>query len=160
MRMQSAHPSSTAPLPAQVVAAYAAKGVKELYRWQSAAVQQGAAGGNLVYCAPTSGGKSIVAEVLMLRRLWAVERGRRSGLLRPPPPPAPGRPPAPPRALVVLPYLSVVAEKAADIGALVAGLRWRVQGYLGERDDEGTPLAGRVRGLSLFLRAHGARVCF
>ena len=53
---------------------YAEKGVKEMYPWQSAALECGVDGSNLVYCAPTSGGKSLVAEVLMLRRLLATRR--------------------------------------------------------------------------------------
>lgn len=76
----------------------------------------------------------------MLRRLWAAEQAA-----------APARAaapkyaqPPPPRALLVLPYLSIVSEKAADVGALLQALRWRVQGYQGERDKEGTPLAGKV----------------
>ncbi len=54
--------------------AYAEKGVRELYPWQAAALECGADGANLVYCAPTSGGKSLVAEVLMLRALLASHR--------------------------------------------------------------------------------------
>lgn len=58
-------------------------------------------GGNLVYCAPTSGGKSLVAEVLMLRRL------HRSG-----------RP-----FLMVLPYVSLCDEKRAHLERLLAPLQ-------------------------------------
>ncbi len=76
----------------------------------------------------------------MLRRLWADEQRAKSA----PPRRARGAPP-PPRGLLVLPYLSIVSEKTADVSALVAGLRWKVQGYMGERDKEGTPLAGKVR---------------
>ncbi len=54
--------------------AYAEKGVKEMYPWQAAALECGVDGSNLVYCAPTSGGKSLVAEVLMLRRLLATRK--------------------------------------------------------------------------------------
>ena len=45
--------------------------MRKLYPWQAAALECGADGSNLVYCAPTSGGKSLVAEVLLLRALWA-----------------------------------------------------------------------------------------
>jgi replicative superfamily II helicase len=54
--------------------AYAAKGVRDMYPWQAAAIGCGEDGSNLVYCAPTSGGKSLVAEVLMLRKLLATRR--------------------------------------------------------------------------------------
>ena len=40
-----------------------------MYPWQAAALECGRNGSNLVYCAPTSGGKSLVAEILMIRRL-------------------------------------------------------------------------------------------
>ncbi len=42
-----------------------------MYPWQAAALEGGEGGGNLVYCAPTSAGKLLVAEVLLLRRLLA-----------------------------------------------------------------------------------------
>lgn len=83
----------------------------KLYPWQAAAVDEGKRGANLVYCAPTSGGKSLVADVLMVRRLLARrpppemlrrQRRRRRNLTRP-------------RALVVLPYISIVAEKVAHL---------------------------------------------
>ena len=48
--------------------AYQERGVRDMYPWQAAALECGEGGGNLVYCAPTSGGKSLVAEVLLLRR--------------------------------------------------------------------------------------------
>lgn len=51
--------------------AYAEAGVKQMYPWQAAALQCGYTGSNLVYVAPTSGGKSLVSEVLLIRRLIA-----------------------------------------------------------------------------------------
>lgn len=47
-----------------------------------------------MYCAPTSGGKSLVAEVLMLRRVLTT-----------------GRP-----AMVVLPFVSICSEKSEHLG--------------------------------------------
>lgn len=58
---------------------------------RSAVLSQGR---NLVYCAPTSGGKSLVAEVLMLRRVLTT-----------------GRP-----AMVVLPFVSICSEKSEHLG--------------------------------------------
>ncbi len=44
-------------LPAPVVQAYLGMGVKQLYPWQAAALEEVAeTGSNLVFCAPTSGG--------------------------------------------------------------------------------------------------------
>ena len=57
-------------------------------------------GGNLVYCAPTSGGKSAVAEILMLRRL--ITTGR--------------------TAMLVMPYVTLCGEKAAHLEKLLAPL--------------------------------------
>ncbi len=60
--------------------AYAAKGVHTMYPWQAAALDCAKSGNNLVYCAPTSGGKSLVAEILLIRRLSNTKRpGRPHG---------------------------------------------------------------------------------
>jgi DNA polymerase theta len=58
-------------------------------------------GKNLVYCAPTSGGKSLVAEVLMLRRIMTANRP----------------------AMLVLPFVSICSEKSEHLR-----WGWRVGG--------------------------------
>ena len=59
-------------------------------------------GKNLVYAAPTSGGKSLVAEILMLRRLCAT-----------------GKP-----AMLVLPLRALCDEKANHLVKLLDGSDW------------------------------------
>ena len=121
-------------LPDAVVDRFVSSGVRtgEVYPWQRAAIDEGADGSSLVYCAPTSGGKSLVASVLLARKLLARAASGRPG-----------------RALVILPFHSLVNEKVDDLGHLLApmykkrGARDRatpdpVRGFAGA---EGTPLA-------------------
>jgi DNA polymerase theta len=122
-------------LPPAVVDRFVAGGVRSgaVYPWQRAAIDEGSDGSNLVYCAPTSGGKSLVANVLLARAL--ARRAARG---------------APGRALVVLPFQSLVNEKVRDLKQLLAPMYRKrdggkkrgpeaVRGYAGEC--EGTPLA-------------------
>jgi len=65
-------------LPEVLVNHYKAmKGVERLFEWQVEALCKISVlnGGNLIYSAPTSGGKTLVAEILMLRRLARVPKG-------------------------------------------------------------------------------------
>ncbi|DBA82486.1 TPA: hypothetical protein ACH3X2_000714 [Trebouxia sp. C0005] len=134
-------------LPQKVVQAYAAKGVHEMYPWQAAALECGKSGNNLVYCAPTSGGKSLVAEILLIRRLNNTKR--------------PGRPLGGfhmySKALVVLPYVSVVAEKTEHLTTILAAMRCKVKGYYGSGEG-GTPLApgGESVAVCTIEKANGA----
>lgn len=77
-----------------------------LYEWQAEALTQPGVleGRNLVYCAPTSGGKSLVAEILALRRLYATGKA----------------------ALLVLPFVSLCAEKAAHWEKILEPLGYKV----------------------------------
>ena len=135
--------------------AFAAKGVRQIYPWQAAALECGEDGSNLVYCAPTSGGKSLVADVLMIKRLIDTSRFlgprhkpvSRSGLgcwtnwsrsatfeigavtlaLR--------SLQAYGRALVVLPYISIVAEKTEHLSCVLAPLGCAgVKGFYGNEE--------------------------
>ena len=85
-------------------------GIKQLFEWQadclsaSPDVLQGKA--NLVYFAPTSGGKSIVSELLMLRAVLGFRK----------------------RAIYVLPYVSIVSEKTQYLGRLTENLNFKIIG--------------------------------
>jgi replicative superfamily II helicase len=82
--------------------------ITECYPWQAAALREAVpAGSNFVYTAPTSGGKSLVADILMLRRLqdrisdWKKPRAK---------------------ALVLVPYLSIgmmpTLKRDSDVHAM------------------------------------------
>lgn len=80
-------------LPEQLVDNFASLGISSIYPWQSEClVQSGALAGekNLVYTAPTGGGKSLVADFLMLKKILE----------------NPGK-----KALLVLPFVALVQEK-------------------------------------------------
>ncbi|XP_063238031.1 helicase POLQ-like isoform X2 [Bacillus rossius redtenbacheri] len=89
------------------------KGISELYPWQEeclglAAVRERR---NLVVCLPTSGGKTLVAEVLVLRELLCHRRN----------------------ALLVLPYVAIVQEKVRSLSSLAVPLGFLVEEYAAGR---------------------------
>ena len=91
-------------LPRGLINNFAALGVKSIYPWQAEClIRSGALKGkrNLVYTAPTGGGKSLVADILMLKKV--IE--------------CPGK-----KALLVLPYVALVQEKMRWLRKLVDGL--------------------------------------
>ena len=82
-------------LPQRLVENLADMGIRSIYPWQSSCLLgHGLLSGekNLVYSAPTGGGKSLVADVLMLKKV--IEN--------------PGQ-----KAILVLPYVALVQEKTA-----------------------------------------------
>ena len=85
-----------------------------LYDWQMEALAQPGVldGGSLVYSAPTSAGKSLVADVLLLR---ALQRSPRRGVL------------------VVLPYNALCDEKAAGLERLAKPLNVQVHRHYSDR---------------------------
>jgi DNA polymerase theta len=85
-----------------------------LYEWQMEALAQPGVldGGSLVYSAPTSAGKSLVADVLLLR---ALQRSPRRGVL------------------VVLPYNALCDEKAAGLERLAKPLNVPVHRHYSDR---------------------------
>lgn len=97
-----AHPAYR--LPSKLVENLKNLGVKSIYPWQSECLlKSGALQGkqNLVYTAPTGGGKSLVADVLMLKKVMEM----------------PGK-----KALLVLPYVALVQEKLKWLRKVTEGI--------------------------------------
>ncbi|EEP81819.1 conserved hypothetical protein [Uncinocarpus reesii 1704] len=95
-------------LPESLVANFEKMGVNAMYPWQmSCLLGRGhlTAEKNLVYSAPTGGGKSLVADVLMLKRI--IDDPRK-------------------KAILVLPYVALVQEKMKWLRRLVEGVEKRV----------------------------------
>ncbi|CAA6671596.1 unnamed protein product [Spirodela intermedia] len=106
-------------LPSEVCSAYMKKGISALYPWQVDCLQVDGVleKRNLVYCASTSAGKSFVAEILMLRRI--ISTGK--------------------MALLVLPYVSICAEKAEHLESLLEPLGKHVRSFYGNQGGGSLP---------------------
>ncbi len=92
-------------LPETLVKNLASLGINSIYPWQSSCLLgHGILNGekNLVYTAPTGGGKSLVADVLMLKRI--VEDPSK-------------------KAILVLPYVALVQEKLKWLRKVVEGVQ-------------------------------------
>ncbi|RPB20263.1 P-loop containing nucleoside triphosphate hydrolase protein [Terfezia boudieri ATCC MYA-4762] len=89
-------------------------GIEVMYEWQAECLSMpGLLEGekNLVYTAPTSAGKSLVAEILMIKRVMETRM----------------------KAIVVLPYVAIVTEKVKFLKKVVEGIEpcINVTGYHG-----------------------------
>ncbi|KAM7419182.1 hypothetical protein PAMA_016346 [Pampus argenteus] len=98
-------------LPKPVLECYEKHRVTHMFEWQAQCliVGQVLQGGNLVYSAPTSAGKTLVSELLMLKRVLETKR----------------------KALFILPFVSVAKEKMHYLQSVFEEAGVRVEGYMG-----------------------------
>ncbi|OQV13803.1 DNA polymerase theta [Hypsibius exemplaris] len=98
-------------LPEKVVKAYQKSGVSSMFSWQAECLNRGRVldGGNLVYSAPTSAGKTLVAEILLLKR--TLETGK--------------------KGLFILPFVALAREKMMNLQRIFRGTGIRIGGMMG-----------------------------
>uniref|UniRef100_A0A914KR24 DNA-directed DNA polymerase n=1 Tax=Meloidogyne incognita TaxID=6306 RepID=A0A914KR24_MELIC len=100
-------------VPIQLKQAYAQRGIKKLFQWQSECLSDSTLFApeysNLIYSAPTSAGKTLIAEVLAACN--CLETGRRT--------------------IFVLPYISVAREKLLYLQSLWRSIGLVVKPFIG-----------------------------
>ncbi|XP_058151735.1 DNA polymerase theta [Dasypus novemcinctus] len=104
-------------LPEAVLEKYHSFGVQKMFEWQAECLLLGQVleGKNLVYSAPTSAGKTLVAELLILKRVLEMRK----------------------KALFILPFVSVAKEKKYYLQSLFQEVGIKVDGYMGSTSPAG-----------------------
>jgi len=99
-------------LPEYVLSYYRVKGIHCLMKWQYEALHlPGVLEGknNLIFSAPTSAGKTIVSDVLLIRSVMLKQR----------------------KALIILPYISLANEKVTALEYMLKYSKLQVAGFMG-----------------------------
>ncbi|CAH1246909.1 POLQ [Branchiostoma lanceolatum] len=104
-------------LPESVLQCYHDNRITHLFEWQAECLRTGdvLAGKNLVYSAPTSAGKTMVAELLMLKRVLETHK----------------------KGIFILPFVSVAREKMFYLKNLLFEAGVKVDGYMGGQSPAG-----------------------
>lgn len=105
-------------LPPEITRKYEAKGIKEMFEWQVSCLSQSNVlleHRNLVYSAPTSAGKTLVAEILTIKTI--LERQK--------------------KVLIILPFVSIVREKMFYLQDILSSSGVRVEGFMGSQSPPG-----------------------
>ncbi|XP_045135227.1 DNA polymerase theta-like [Portunus trituberculatus] len=104
-------------LPESVLKCYLENGVKRMFPWQAECLSLPGVleGRNLIYSAPTSAGKTLVAELLLLKRI--LEGGC--------------------KGIYILPFVSVAREKMLYMQKMFGSVGVRVEGFMGSQGPSG-----------------------
>ncbi|CAM4668380.1 unnamed protein product [Leuciscus chuanchicus] len=104
-------------LPKPVLEKYQSLGVQRMFEWQAECLTLGKVleGQNLVYSAPTSAGKTLVSELLILKRVLETRQ----------------------KAMFILPFVSVAREKMFYLQNVFQEVGVRVEGYMGNTSAAG-----------------------
>ncbi|KAI8424100.1 hypothetical protein MSG28_002707 [Choristoneura fumiferana] len=105
-------------LPLEIASKYEQKGITEMFEWQviclgNAKVLLDCC--NLVYSAPTSAGKTLVAEILTIKTI--LERQK--------------------KVIIILPFVSIVREKMFYLQDILSSSGIRVEGFMGSQSPPG-----------------------
>ena len=104
-------------IPEKVLEQYASKGICSMFEWQGECLSLPGvlSGGNLVYSAPTSAGKTLVAELLALKCVLEQRK----------------------KVVLILPFVSIAQEKSGYLQCMFEPVGIKVGGFMGGHSPPG-----------------------